>query len=177
MPGLQAPKPPAPRGNRSASDASARSVSRHHPEGEVSLGDVAVHGKHAPDHFVDAGRQRGERDPEKLEVGRIHLAVALVYLPAGLVEDAHRAEGGLEALGEPDSDLRRGCFDDAPAPGVGAVEERMGFHAGRPGQDEGEDDETRAAQVLPSFVMATIVTFGGTHFSVKRMRSPAWSPA
>ena len=30
---------------------------------------------------------------------------------------------------------------------------------------------------LPSRVMATIVTFGGTPFSVKRMTSPAWSPA
>ena len=32
-------------------------------------------------------------------------------------------------------------------------------------------------QDLPSRVMATIVTFGGTPFSVKRMTSPAWIPA
>src|SRR3989304_5686681 len=57
-------------------------------------------------------------------------------------------------LSEPDSDLRRGRFDGAPGPGVGAVEERMGFHAGRPGQDEGDDDETRAAPGRPPFVTA-----------------------
>src|SRR3990172_2673391 len=68
MPGLQAPKPPAPRGNRSASDASARSVSRHHPEGEAPLVAWVAHEKPAQDPLEEAGGNGGSETRRSLRL-------------------------------------------------------------------------------------------------------------
>src|SRR6266545_4132137 len=86
---------------------------------------MGVHGQDAPDHLVGARPERRHRDREPVRLARIHLHVLLVDLFARAVEHAHRAEGGLELLGEPEPHLRGRRLDRAADARVRVVEEGM----------------------------------------------------
>src|SRR5712692_131219 len=113
-------------------------------EGEVALRYMGVHGEDAPDDLVGAGPERRHRDGEQVRLARVHLHVLLVHLLARGVQHAHRAEGGLELLGEPEAHLGGRRLDRAAHPGIRVIEKGMRAALAGSAQEHDEGDQRHA---------------------------------
>jgi hypothetical protein len=83
-----------------------------------------------PNHAVDVGGQRQERDAKLSMIVRIDPHITAIHLRAGGIDDPNGTECWLDRFAKPHLKLHRHCRgrDYTPDSGIGALEPSMSHH-------------------------------------------------
>src|SRR6266487_4298060 len=113
------------------------------PKDEIALGDMGVHGEHAPLDAVGAGSNGLEAHLEHVRARLIRLGRPPVDSLAALVQDFEGAEGGLEPFREPDPNLSGRDLDRAAHAWLSSLEKGVGRRRAR-SEEQRHQDKNRA---------------------------------